>query len=136
MSLASQIRNYRQAKKLSISELARRSNVSRSYITELERQGNKQPSAEKLYRIAEVLDTTIEELLEKSNNGYEEAILNLNKQIEGILQQASEPLQMLFQDIYKGKCDEEYKMILSKLVLIVQEDLPVAEMRYRGVGEE
>lgn len=135
MSIASQLRSYRLAKKLSISELARRSNVSRSYITELESQANKQPSAEKLYRIAEVLDTTIEELLEKSNHGYEEAIRNLNKQIEGILQQASEPLHMLFQDIYKGKCDAEYKMILSKLVLIVQEDLPVAEMKYRGVGD-
>lgn len=44
-------------------------------------------------------------------------------------------LKELFEDIYGGTCDEEYKMILKKLVLIEQEDLPVAEMRYKGIGD-
>jgi len=66
----------------------------------------------------------------------EQRIRQLNKQIRKIFTTTlAEPLRVLFEDVYGGTCDEEYKMILSKLVLIEQEDLPIAEMRYKRVGE-
>jgi len=41
----------------------------------------------------------------------------------------------LFEVVYEGQCEEEHAAILSALVLIEQQELPVAEMRYKGIGE-
>ncbi len=45
-------------------------------------------------------------------------------------------LQELYEGVYGGECEEKYKEILSKIVLIEQEDLPVAEMKYKRIGED
>lgn len=64
----------------------------------------------------------------------EQRIRELSKFIEDTLNTLAEPSRELFEDIYEGKCEDEHKSFLSKLVLIVQEDLPIAEMKYKKVG--
>ena len=57
---------------LTLSQLAERTCSSKSYIWEIENQGLPRPSAEKLARIADGLETTIEYLLEGEKKITEE----------------------------------------------------------------
>lgn len=68
----------------------------------------------------------------------EQRIRELTKQISDTLNSLSEPLRELFEDIYgghSGLCGEEYSEILSSLVIIEQESLPAAEMKFKRIGE-
>lgn len=60
------IRKLRKEKKLTLDKLAELTESSKSYIWELENKNPPRPSAEKLAKIAEQLDTTIEFLLDES----------------------------------------------------------------------
>lgn len=63
--LGKKIRELRKAAGLTLDELAEKSGSSKSYIWELENRPATRPSAEKLGRMAEVLGTTIEFLLDE-----------------------------------------------------------------------
>ena len=63
-SLKEKLRELRQAKGLSLDELARLSESSKSYLWELENREARKPSAEKLQKIAEILGVTTEYLLD------------------------------------------------------------------------
>jgi len=60
--LGDQIKMLRIQKGLSINELASLANVSKSYISYIERGIQKEPSPHILAKIAKVLNTTLEEL--------------------------------------------------------------------------
>lgn len=57
------IRRLRKAKGYTLDELARAAGSSKSYIWELENKNPPRPSAEKLAKIAEALDTTVDALI-------------------------------------------------------------------------
>ncbi len=61
--LGEKIRKLRKEKGFSLDKLAELSGSSKSYIWELENKNPPRPSAEKLAKIAEQLETTIEFLL-------------------------------------------------------------------------
>src|SRR5262249_5893739 len=63
--LAARIRNLREARKLSLDDLATKAKISKTYLWELERDaaGTKKPSADVLVRIANALSTTLADLL-------------------------------------------------------------------------
>lgn len=65
MPIAANIRKLREDKGLSIDDVAKKAQISRTYLWELERdtEGVKKPSAEVLLRIANALATTLAELL-------------------------------------------------------------------------
>lgn len=65
MSLAGRIRELREAKKLSLDDLASKAGISKTYLWELEKDktGAKKPSADVLLRIATALSTTIADLM-------------------------------------------------------------------------
>jgi XRE family transcriptional regulator, master regulator for biofilm formation len=66
MSLSDQIRKRRLEQGLTLTELARRSFISKGYLSQLEHNpGAHHPSAEVLYSIAFALGTSIGTLLEK-----------------------------------------------------------------------
>jgi len=66
LALADQIRRRRQEQGLSLAELARRAEVSRAYLHQLENgTAESNPSAKMLYRIAFALGTSVGELMEK-----------------------------------------------------------------------
>lgn len=62
-SVGDRIHNRREAMGLTAIDLARQAGVSRSYLSELESNLKAGPSADVLYRIADVLQTTVADLL-------------------------------------------------------------------------
>ncbi len=65
--LGEKIRRLRKEKGYSLDRLAELSESSKSYIWELENKKPPRPSADKLKKIADQLDTTIEYLLDYNN---------------------------------------------------------------------
>ena len=65
MSLAKRLRQIRESKDLSLDDVAKRANISKQYVWELEKDtaGEKKPSADVLVRIANALSVTIADLL-------------------------------------------------------------------------
>lgn len=65
MSIAGRIRELREAKSLSLDELATKAGISKTYLWELEKDelGAKKPSADVLFRVATALSTTIADLM-------------------------------------------------------------------------
>lgn len=65
MPLADRLRSLREAKGMSLDELAAKAKMSKTYLWELERDkaGTKKPSADVLLRLANALSTTIADLL-------------------------------------------------------------------------
>jgi transcriptional regulator with XRE-family HTH domain len=63
--LGDKIRRLRKEKGYSLDKLAELSESSKSYIWELENKNPPRPSADKLAKIADKLDTTIEYLLDE-----------------------------------------------------------------------
>lgn len=67
-ALGEKIRRLRKEKGYSLDKLAELSESSKSYIWELENKSPPRPSAEKLGKIAEKLDTTIEYLMDEQES--------------------------------------------------------------------
>lgn len=67
-ALGDKIRRLRKEKKLTLDELAKETDSSKSYIWELENRDTRKPSAEKLMKIADVLDVTTEFLLDENRS--------------------------------------------------------------------
>ncbi|MEW5425138.1 helix-turn-helix domain-containing protein [Amorphus sp. 3PC139-8] len=71
-ALGEKIRRLRKDKRLTLDQLAERAGTSKSYIWELENKNPPRPSAEKLAKIAEQLDVTLEYLLDDKQEIKEE----------------------------------------------------------------
>lgn len=67
-ALGDKIRRLRKEKKLTLDELAKQTDSSKGYIWELENRDTRKPSAEKLMKIADVLDVTTEFLLDEKRS--------------------------------------------------------------------
>ena len=65
MALATRLRELRDAKGMSLDEVAKKAKISKTYLWELEGDADeeKKPSADVLLRIANALGTTLAELL-------------------------------------------------------------------------
>jgi transcriptional regulator with XRE-family HTH domain len=74
--LGDKIRALRKQKKLSLEQLAELTDSSKSYIWELENKDDPKPSADKIGKIAAVLDVTTEFLLIESTATPDEAVLD------------------------------------------------------------
>jgi transcriptional regulator with XRE-family HTH domain len=74
--LGDKIRVLRKQKKLSLEQLAELTDSSKSYIWELENKDDPKPSAEKVGKIAAVLDVTTEFLLTESATTPDEEVLD------------------------------------------------------------
>jgi transcriptional regulator with XRE-family HTH domain len=74
--LGEKIRALRKAKKLSLERLADLTESSKSYIWELENKDDPKPSAEKIGKIAAVLDVTTEFLLTESTTTPGEEVID------------------------------------------------------------
>ena len=67
-ALGDKIRRLRKDKGFSLDKLAELSDSSKSYIWELENKNPPRPSADKLAKIADQLDTTIEYLMDEGES--------------------------------------------------------------------
>ena len=74
--LGDKIRALRKQKKLSLEQLAELTDSSKSYIWELENKDDPKPSAEKIGKIATVLEVTTEFLLSDSTSSPDEEVID------------------------------------------------------------
>lgn len=74
--LGDKIRALRKEKKLSLERLAELTESSKSYIWELENKDDPKPSAEKIAKIATVLEVTTEFLLTESTTPPGEEVID------------------------------------------------------------
>lgn len=74
--LGDKIRARRKEKKLSLERLAELTESSKSYIWELENKDDPKPSAEKIAKIAAVLEVTTEFLLTESTTPPGEEVID------------------------------------------------------------
>lgn len=74
--LGDKIRALRKQKKFSLEQLAELTESSKSYIWELENKDDPKPSADKISKIAAVLEVTSEFLLTESTTTPDEAVLD------------------------------------------------------------
>lgn len=65
MALTDKLKELRQARDMTLEELATAAGVSKTYLSQLERDDRKKPSADVLMRIADALSVTLAELLER-----------------------------------------------------------------------
>jgi len=73
LTIGLNVRAARKAKGMSLTELARRANVSKAYLSQMENYPEKQPSAEIVYRLARALDVHVTQLMGVDNGPHEPA---------------------------------------------------------------
>lgn len=106
-SFGQRLRSVRVAQKLTISELARLSGVSKGYLSQLERANAARPSADTLFAVAEALGASAVELYE----GYEPPIpvVEIPDSLRAFGEEAELPptdLEMLAAIHYRGLAPE------------------------------
>jgi transcriptional regulator with XRE-family HTH domain len=97
MSLARRIRELRDAKDLSLEDLASKAGISKTYLWELEKDatGAKKPSADVLLRVANALSTTIADLMSLPSVRVEETQVEIPpslREFESRMTQLGTPL--------------------------------------------
>lgn len=106
MPLADQIRKYRTEQGLSLSELARRSQISKGYLSQLEKKSfGPRPSADILFRIAFALGISMGTLLEKQITQINEELTDLPEGLRNLAfteQLTEEEIRMLALIEYRG----------------------------------
>ncbi|TCP30244.1 transcriptional regulator [Scopulibacillus darangshiensis] len=89
--LGSYIKELRIQKNLSLTELAERAGVSKSYLSTIERDLQKNPSIQFLEKIASVLDTTVESIVQSEPSmSKDQELPNLDNEWISIVKEAME----------------------------------------------
>lgn len=88
--IGDRIKKLREKKRYSITELAELANISKSYLSNIERSLNKNPSIHFLMKIAKPLEVSIEYLLTGIDQVDNQAIENLDKEWKIIIEKAIE----------------------------------------------
>ena len=131
MNLSQKIKQLREEKGFSLGKLAETAEVSKAYLSQLENNVSKQPSAEILFKIASALGTTIADLLDKpvrvqAKDFYQEVPKGLHQLIKergDILDIREEDIKMLMNIQYRGKQPkdpEEWEHVLQTIRIIVR----------------
>ncbi len=106
MALSDQIRNRRLEQGLRLTELARRSHISKGYLSQIENNPDgPRPSAEVLYRIAFALGTSVGILLEKQVVSTQYELTDIPKGLRMLAfteHLSEEQIKMLAQITYEG----------------------------------
>ena len=106
MPLADQIRKCRTEQGLSLSELARRSKISKGYLSQLEKKlVGPRPSADILFRIAFALGISMGTLLEKQITQINEELTDVPEGLRNFAyaeQLTEEEIRMLARIEYRG----------------------------------
>jgi len=66
--IGDRIQNLRKAKRMSLSELADKAGVAKSYLSSIERNLQRNPSIQFLEKIASVLDVSIDRIIHDNTN--------------------------------------------------------------------
>ncbi|MBO8157930.1 MAG: helix-turn-helix domain-containing protein [Bacillaceae bacterium] len=69
--IGEKIKELREQKNMSLTELAKRAGIAKSYLSSIERGIQKNPSIQKLEKIAKVLDIDLHQLIQNHENDME-----------------------------------------------------------------
>lgn len=83
--IGEKIKYLRQEKKMSLSELAERASVAKSYLSSIERNLQTNPSIQFIEKISTVLDVSVNDLIQEDNS---EQIESLDDEWLHIVQEA------------------------------------------------
>lgn len=130
MGVSEKIRQLRQEKKLSLNKLAEIAGISKAYLSQLENNVNKQPSAEILLKIASALETTIADLLDKPVRVHSDNFQEVPEALRKLIDQKGEPLDIREEDVkmlmnieYRGnqpKTPEDWEHILQTIRIVIR----------------
>ena len=130
MNLSQKIRQLREEKGFSLNKLAEMAEISKAYLSQLENDVSKQPSAEILFKIASALGTTIADLLDKPirvhSKDFQEVPAGLRKLIDEqgeTLDIREEDVKMLMNIRYRGnqpKTPEDWEHILRTIRIVMR----------------
>lgn len=130
MNLSQKIRQLREEKEWSLNKLAEMAGVSKAYLSQLENNVSKQPSAEVLLKIASALGTTIADLLDKpvrvQAKDFGEMPDGLSKLIDEqgeTLDIREEDVKMLMRIRYRGnqpETPEDWEHILRTIRIVMR----------------
>ena len=132
MDLGQKIRQLREEKELSLNKLAEKAGISKAYLSQLENDLSKQPSAEILRKIASAFSMTIADLLDQPVRVFAEdfededipAVLRefINKRGEALDIQR-EDVRTLMNIQYRGnqpKTIEDWEHILQTIRFVMK----------------
>jgi transcriptional regulator with XRE-family HTH domain len=102
MALGDRVRQRREERGISAAELARRANVSKGYLSEIEAGKTPRPSADVLYRLATALGTSIGDLLEKKVRPASRAVSPSLREFADQTSIPEQDVQMLAQIRFRG----------------------------------
>ena len=132
MKLGQKIRQLRGEKGLSLNGLAEEASISKAYLSQLENDVSKQPSAEILLKIASALGVTIADLLDQPVRVYAEdfededipyALREFIDERGDALDIQKEDVRMLMNIRYRGnqpKAIEEWEHILQTIRYVMK----------------
>ena len=132
MELGQKIRQLREENGLSLNGLAEEASISKAYLSQLENDVSKQPSAEILLKIASALGVTIADLLDQPVRVYAEdfededipyALRAFIDERGDALDIQKEDVRMLMNIRYRGnqpKAIEEWEHILQTIRYVMR----------------
>ena len=130
MDLSEKIRHLREEKGLSLNKLAEMAGISKAYLSQLENNVSKQPSAEILLKIASALRTTIADLLDKPVRVHSDDFQEIPKTLQEFIDNQGEELDIREEDVkmlmnirYRGnhpKTLEDWEHILKTIRIIMR----------------
>ena len=130
MKLGKKIRLLREEKGLSLNGLAEEATISKAYLSQLENDVSKQPSAEILLKIAAALGTTIADLLDRPvrvrSDDFRKVPEGLRKLIDErgkALDIREEDVKMLMNIRYRGnqpETPEDWEHILRTIRIVMR----------------
>ena len=130
MNLSQKIRQLREEKELSLNKLAEIAGISKAYLSQLENNVSKQPSAEILFKIATALGTTIADLLEKPVRVYSDDFQEVPEGLRKLIDEQGKALDIREEDVkmlmnirYRGnqpKTPEDWEHILQTIRIVMR----------------
>ena len=130
MNLSQKIRQLREEKEWSLNKLAETAGISKAYLSQLENNVSKQPSAEILLKIASALGTTIADLLDKPVRVHAKDFGEMPEGLRKLIDEQGETLDIREEDVkmlmsirYRGnqpKTPEDWEHILRTIRIVMR----------------
>ena len=130
MNLNEKIRQLREEKGWSLNKLAEMAGISKAYLSQLENNVSKQPSAEVLLKIASALRTTIADLLDKPVRVHAKDFGEMPDGLRELIDEQGETLDIREEDVkmlmsirYRGnqpETPEDWEHILRTIRIVMR----------------
>ena len=130
MNLSQKIRQLREEKEWSLNKLAETAGISKAYLSQLENNVSKQPSAEVLLKIASALGTTIADLLDKPVRVHAKDFGEMPDGLRELIDEQGKTLDIREEDVkmlmrirYRGnqpKTPEDWEHILRTIRIVMR----------------